>query len=396
MTGREKLARDSRSRLQYLLITFDFPPGVGGIETRLGNYVAQIVRRGRKVSVVHLLNPEDRRKLLGPRLSSTGEFHGASLHRFAYLFHLTPFIIISSLRRVGFGPSNTVHVFTGANTLLGATFILLARLARKNAGVSLFGKDFLSSRQSKLYLFPLVFSMLMSTHLMVNSKATLGLVPSNLRRKATILYPGVDESVLGPFLTGRGKGAMQKVLFVGRLVRRKGLADLVEAFKLVTKENLAAELVIVGDGPFRGELERIIGDSGLVGRISMKGMLTGRDLYSEYASCDVFVMPSRTSGDDMEGFGMVFLEAGFFGKPSIGTDAGGIPEAVIDGQTGLLVRQGDVEGLSRKILLVLRDKSLAEKLGRNARERVTSSLTWESSVGGFLRMYEDPLEVSQV
>lgn len=389
------LVQGSRSHRRYLLVTFDFPPSVGGIETRLGNYVSEMVKDDRRVSVVHLLNPEDRRRLLGPGLSSVGGFHGASLLRFAYLFHLTPLIFLLSLRRGGFGQSKTVHVFTGANTLLGALFVLFARLAHKDAGVSLFGKDFLASKQSKLYLFPLVLSMLLSTHIMVNSRATLGLISPNLRRKTTVLYPGIDGSALQPFVKAKEVGTSQKVLFVGRLVRRKGLADLVEAFRLVAKENTQAELVIVGDGPFKGELTRIVEDSGLAGRITMKGMLTGADLYSEYASCDVFVMPSRTSRDDMEGFGMVFLEAGFFGKPSIGTNAGGIPEAVIDGETGLLVRQGDIAGLSGKILLVLRDKSLAERLGKSARDRVVANLTWESSARGFLRMYESPLEVSQ-
>jgi phosphatidylinositol alpha-1,6-mannosyltransferase len=85
---------------------------------------------------------------------------------------------------------------------------------------------------------------------------------------------------------------------------------------------------------------------------------------------------------------MVFLEAAYFARPAVGTRSGGIPEAVVDGETGLLVDQDDVEGLALKIKTILADRALAERLGRNARQRVLSGYTWEKATERFLDMYQ--------
>jgi phosphatidylinositol alpha-1,6-mannosyltransferase len=98
-------------------------------------------------------------------------------------------------------------------------------------------------------------------------------------------------------------------------------------------------------------------------------------------------MPSRQTATDVEGFGMVFLEAGFFAKPSVGTRTGGIPEAVIDGETGVLVPQDDVNALRDALSLLLKDKPLARRLGEKARERVLSEFSWEKATSRFLTMF---------
>ena len=177
------------------------------------------------------------------------------------------------------------------------------------------------------------------------------------------------------------------MLFVGRLVRRKGLAELVSAFEIVSKSVPDSRLVIVGDGPFRSELQALVARSPARDRVELKGMLTGRPLYDEYASCDVFVMPSKTTSVDTEGFGMVFLEAAYFSRPAVGTRSGGIPEAVVDGETGLLVEQDDVQGLALKIVTLLSDAALSQRLGRRARERVLEGYTWRQATKRFLEMY---------
>jgi len=98
------------------------------------------------------------------------------------------------------------------------------------------------------------------------------------------------------------------------------------------------------------------------------------------------VMPSRQSQDDAEGFGTVFLEAGAFGVPSIGTQTGGIPEAVIGGVTGMLVRSEDVDGLSAAIQGLLAHPSEMRRLGKNAQQR-SSQMSWESSTYEVLRLF---------
>ncbi len=377
---------------RFLFMTFDFPPSVGGIETRTMNYAKELVRRGDDLIIVHLLNPADRRRLIGSNSMSVGTFNGARLIRYAYSFPRTPITLLSSVLASHFSDREVVHVFTGANTLIGLGYLILARLTRKRAGVSVFGKDFLASRPSKLFFIPLILSLMVAEKVMVNSRSTLERLPPQFRKKATILYPGVDPTVLKTGQGAVGGDRDQRILFVGRLVRRKGLVELLNAFEIVASSHPQSKLVIVGDGPFREEFEQMVAHSPVAPSIELKGMLTGVPLFREYSTCDVFVMPSFTTSVDTEGFGMVFLEAGFFAKPSVGTLSGGIPEAVVDGRTGLLVRQRDVAALAEKISLILDSPELGKSLGTNARERVLAEFTWEQATNRFLRMYSTTAE----
>ena len=372
---------------RFLFFTFDFPPSVGGIETRTMNYAKEIVKGGNDLVIVHLLNPSDRLRLLGKRTKSMDSFFGARLLRYAYSFQSTPMTFVASVRDSHFQDRDVVHVFTGANTVTGLLYLVLARLTGKEAGVSVFGKDFLASRPSGHFFIPLLLSLTVANHVMVNSLSTLKQLPPAFRKKATVLYPGVDPEELGTAQQTGSTRSHRTVLFVGRLVRRKGLTDLLSAFEIVSESVPDCRLVIVGDGPFRPELEELVSRSSARDRIELKGMLTGRPLYQEYASCDVFVMPSRATSVDTEGFGMVFLEAAYFSRPAVGTRAGGIPEAVVDGETGLLVDQEDVNGLASKITTLLTDRALSDRLGRRARERVLSEYTWAMATRRFMGMY---------
>ena len=152
-----------------------------------------------------------------------------------------------------------------------------------------------------------------------------------------------------------------------------------DAFKLLSEELPDAVLEVVGDGPERRNLERLASDLGLGGRVSFAGTMKGEPLYRKYASCQVFAMPSITLEDDVEGFGTVFLEAGLFGVPSVGTFSGGIPEAIDANVTGLLVREGHVEEVAAALKRLLTDAGLAQTLGRNARARVQTRFTWAES-----------------
>jgi glycosyltransferase involved in cell wall biosynthesis len=169
------------------------------------------------------------------------------------------------------------------------------------------------------------------------------------------------------------------ILFVGRLVKRKGVADLIDAFKLLLSDLPDARLEIVGDGPEKPVLERLVADLGLKDNVTFTGSLRGGALYERFRNCDVFAMPSKTMADDVEGFGTVFLEAGLFGKPSVGTFSGGIPEAVVDETTGLLVSEGSVSELASALKRILQDPALGRELGLNARKRVLAEFTWEKT-----------------
>ncbi|MEM2087187.1 MAG: glycosyltransferase family 4 protein [Thermoproteota archaeon] len=377
--------------MRFLLVTFDFPPSIGGIQTRVENYVKNLVRLGHEVTLVHLVEPEEWRNYFEKtkRKMIIEQVHGASVIRFKYLFKDTFKIFLTVARSVS-GRPDVVHVFSGINLIIGNLFLVYGLLKGCKVGVSLFGKDYLASRPNPAYFLPLLFSLLLAQRIGVNSRSTMSLMPKVFRGKARILYPGVDVETLKQAvgeLTGQGEGGT--ILFVGRMVRRKGPDLLLKAFSTLLKEHPDARLVMVGDGPFLSSLKDLARQLKLEDRVEFTGALRGKALYSKYAECDVFAMPSRQTATDVEGFGMVFLEAGFFGKPSVGTRTGGIPEAVLDGETGILVPQNDADALRDALTLLLKDKELARRLGEKARERVLSEFTWEKTTLRFLEMFSE-------
>ena len=132
---------------------------------------------------------------------------------------------------------------------------------------------------------------------------------------------------------------------------------------------------MVGDGTYRSDLESIA-DSVLPAdkreAVIFLGRVSDDKKYTLYEACDLFVMPSSE-----EGFGLVYAEAGAFGKPSIGCDVMGVPEAIAHEETGLLVPPNDADAVAEAILRLLRDDAERARMGAAARKRVESMGTWE-------------------
>lgn len=173
------------------------------------------------------------------------------------------------------------------------------------------------------------------------------------------------------------------LLTVARLVKRKGIDLVLEALRKINDPSIV--YVIVGDGPEREALEAKY-QSIKVSKCQFIGVVSDDELAAWYDACDVFIMTPRKIGPDVEGFGLVYLEANAFGKPVIGSRTGGVSEAVIDpstssGQaTGLLVDEGDVDGIASAIVRFMSDDALRKKLGEQGRSRVEREFQWEEQV----------------
>lgn len=274
--------------------------------------------------------------------------------------------------------TDTVMFLGGAETLIGFSLLLYARARGIKTAALFYGKDILNDRKSLLKRFLLLSANLLSDLVLTNSVYTSTLVPRLARSKSRVLYPAVDPSSWNLAVVQQPDGPAS-ILFVGRLVSRKGVDDLIRAFANLASRVPEVFLEIVGDGPERRPLESLAGSLRLLKRIRFKGELRGKALSESYARAAFFVAPSKSSTDDIEGFGTVFLEAALFGKASIGTRSGGIPEAIIDGVTGVLVPEGDTKALEEAMRRLLLNKELRERLGRNGKRRVLESFTLEGS-----------------
>lgn len=161
------------------------------------------------------------------------------------------------------------------------------------------------------------------------------------------------------------------ILFVGRLVAKKGVDDLLRAIPAVEAAlGRRVRVRIVGDGPLRGELGELARMLGIGESVTFTGALPTAGVDAEMAAAKVFCGPSRTAPDgDSEGFGQVFLEAALAGVPSVSRRHGGIVEAVAHGESGLLSEPGDAAALAGDLTRLLADDGLRRTMGRRARER---------------------------
>jgi phosphatidylinositol alpha-1,6-mannosyltransferase len=170
----------------------------------------------------------------------------------------------------------------------------------------------------------------------------------------------------------------QVILTVGNLVARKGHDTTICALPRLLQRVPDVTYLIVGDGPNLNQLETLATRLGVRNRVIFAGRMADEVLAEVYALCDVFVMSSRVNLDekDVEGFGIVFLEASACAKPVIGGRSGGVPEAIVDGVTGLLIDPNDPRQLSDTIALLLTDREFANRLGEQGRVRAVNDFSW--------------------
>jgi phosphatidyl-myo-inositol dimannoside synthase len=169
------------------------------------------------------------------------------------------------------------------------------------------------------------------------------------------------------------------ILTVGNLVSRKGHDMVIRALPRLRETVPDITYLVVGDGPHRQQLEALADAVGVRDRVVFAGGVPDSDLPDIYALSDVFAMPSREHVEqcDVEGFGLVFLEANACAKPVVGGRSGGIPEAIEDGATGFLVNPNDSEDIAHAIGRLLTDTSLAIRMGQQGRVRVVNHFTWQ-------------------
>jgi phosphatidylinositol alpha-1,6-mannosyltransferase len=175
-----------------------------------------------------------------------------------------------------------------------------------------------------------------------------------------------------------GLGGRPVLLTISRLVARKGIDSVLAVLPSVRRAVPGVAYVVAGDGPERGRLEAEARAHGVADAVHFVGPVEDEELPLWYSLGDVFVMPSRSEPPDVEGFGIVFLEAGACERPVVALRSGGVPDAVADGVSGLLVEPDDPRALGARLSELLLDPARAAELGRRGRERVRSELNWDS------------------
>jgi phosphatidylinositol alpha-1,6-mannosyltransferase len=203
--------------------------------------------------------------------------------------------------------------------------------------------------------------------------------------KLVKIAPGIDVNHFSPSeidlkLIEKYKLQNRRVIVsVGRLVHRKGQDKLIEAMPEVLKRYPDAVLLLVGQGPIKSMLEKLIRHHGLENSVIFAGRIQFADLPKYIQLGEIFAMPSRDRffGLEVEGLGIVYLEASACGVPVIVGKSGGAPDAVIENKTGLTVDGTNPKEISEAVCKLLSDKKLAKQMGEEGRKWVVDNWRWE-------------------
>jgi phosphatidylinositol alpha-1,6-mannosyltransferase len=211
------------------------------------------------------------------------------------------------------------------------------------------------------------------------------------------LAPGVDagrfrpDAAAGHTIRERhGLTGRPVVVCVSRLVPRKGQDLLIRAWPEVHKRVPDAALLIVGAGSYGAKLHHIAERLGVTPHVRFTGPVPGDELPAHYAAGDVFAMPCRTrrQGLDVEGLGIVYLEASATGLPVVGGDSGGAPDAIEEGETGFVVPGRDTRALADRLVMLLTDTETARAMGEKGRAWVERDWSWDQAAARLRAMID--------
>ena len=205
--------------------------------------------------------------------------------------------------------------------------------------------------------------------------------------KVHVIPMGVD--LKSRFVPAESRSNNNSLLFVGRLVEKKGLYYLIHAMPMILKKNPQTSLIIAGDGPEKVNLKKMCEKLGISAHVRFLGAIKNELLPARYQTSDVVVFPSVILDDgDQEGFGLVLVEALGCECATVVTDLPAMQDIIVDGKTGFVVPQKNIRKLAEKIILLLDDQVLRESLGREGRRLVLKNYDWNI----IARQYADLIE----
>ena len=341
--------------MKSLLLTSEYPPFKGGV----ANYYGHLVKYWPDREGIEVINHQSHWLLAFKKLSQVLKKDPKTL------------------------------VLIGQILPLGTVAYLKYILKPYNYGVFLHGMDFtfaLKRPRKKLLMF---LSLSKAKKIICANSYVASLVcdwKPELANKIIIVNPGVDETSINrlenitPLLQDKYQTKDKVTLLsLGRLVKRKGVDMVISAIASLDKEVQDKICYLVAG---TGEADSYLKD--LAASLKVKVIFTGEvsdlEKWSFLNLCDIFIMPARSIDGDFEGFGIVYLEANLYGKPVIAGRSGGVSDAVVNNQTGLLINPESVEEITTAIKTLVENPDKRLQLGKNGRERTLRDFSWTQQI----------------
>lgn len=372
--------------MKTLVVTNDFPPRQGGIQTFVRAIVDQF--------------PADEITVFASSHEGAREYDARSpfetVRHPSTMLLPTPAVtheVVATMRRVG-----ADRVWFGAAAPLGLMAPALRRAGASRIVGTTHGHEtgWAISPGTRQLLRRIGRGLDVTTYITEYTRSRLHslLSPVTSLRQ---LSPGVDIDRFRPEVSGEqlrnrlGLQGKQVIGCVSRLKPRKGQDVLIEALPAILRQHPDAVLLMVGSGSYEQSLRRLVERTGVAEQVRFVGATSHEQLPVAYAACDVFAMPARTRrfGWDVEGLGMVYLEAAATGKPVIAGDSGGAPEAVRDGETGIVVRRPESpRAVADAVCQLLNDPARAAAMGQAGRAWAAADWTWQRQAQSLRCMLE--------
>ena len=371
-----------------LVITWNFPPRRGGIENLTSNLC-----RGLKISYpvfvitssASVQAPEDR--VFRPRWAG-----------------LIPFFIFAIYYGARLLLKNReIKIVLGGSALVTPLVHILARLFRRKSIVNVHGLDLIYPNWIYQVLFVRWLKKL--DRVIANSEHTASVAVAKKVHKDSVcvIPPSIDWQAFASLQVDGlkkelGLDGRRVILSVGRLTRRKGVKEFLQnCLPSILKEVPDTCFLVVGENPkdalihpndnAMGEIKGLIKHMNLENHVRLLGGISDKELAKVYRACDLIILPALWMKEDAEGFGIVMIEGAAAGRPCVATRVGGIPDAVEDQKSGILVDPGDYPSISRAVVSLLCDHVKRKAMGEFAQGRAQERFSIESVARQYSQLF---------
>lgn len=351
-----------------MLLTSDYPPAHGGIQRYADRLSRALYELNAPVAVVApkmLHDAEHDREVPFP------------VFRYDQQGRVGVVTAMASNARKALDTIGCDHVISAVWNPAAIAARLLGATRRLRLDVLAHGSEI--ARQDTPVRRAALWSVLAGTSVFANSHFTARLLRQHGVRDVRVVPCGVDFTPE----TMRNPAAIPTILSVGRLIRRKGYDALIKSLPGLARSLGDVRLVIVGDGPDRVYLEALAAQCRVTDKVEFLGAVDDEEVGRRFSEAWCFAMPNRRVAQDVEGFGIVFLEAAMYDLPTVGGRGSGAEDAIEDGVTGYLVDGSDVVDVMTALEKLLANPKRAELMGRNGRERALR-FTWTGVAQQFL------------
>lgn len=359
----------------HLLLTLDFPPARGGVARYYDGLARALDGRLGVLAPPHPLAPAFDARVPYP------------LFREPLLRGVWPRWLLAILDVVAVRRQFHFDALLVGNILPLGYPALIMKWFGVPYSIVVHGLDILMARRSGWKLFWARVIARNAASIIANSEATATLARQVFGENCPVcvVYPCPSLPSAAPDEIKRFKERWDTqgkkiILSVSRLVARKGHDIALQAIGAVVRAVPNSHYLIVGDGPDRDRLEQLATSLGVDRHVTFTGALPDEDVAAALGAADVFVLPTRSDTHDVEGFGLVFLEAAAAGVPVVAGEGGGVGESVVNNVTGLVVDPEDPQAIGEALVRLLADTELHARFAAAGRERVRTIFRWEEQI----------------